>query len=107
MSKVTDCVEGRVPGEADSEKEICVQSFPGECSQSHSLGKQKQQQQRQESSRRAAGPRLMRPFRVGPSYGKEARASHFTLTSCWAQAATRKTAQLRASCLSSIQCNSQ
>lgn len=56
LSKVTDRVEGWIAGEADSEKEICVQSFPGEYSQGHNLGKWKQRQQRQKSSCHAAVP---------------------------------------------------
>jgi len=107
-SKVTDRVEGWIAGEADSEKEICVQSFPGECSQGHNLGKRSSASRGRSQAAMQLFPwELMRPFKVGSNYGKEARAWHLTLTSHWVQAAARKRAQSRASCLSSIKCNSQ
>lgn len=103
MSKVTDCVEGRVPGEADSEKQRV-------CTEFGSAPRVTTWESKSSTSRGRSSAMQLVPDRCGLSELAWATAKrpelHISRWPVTGQAATRKTAQLRASCLSSIQCNS-
>lgn len=76
MFEVTDRVEGRIPGEADSEK-ICVQFSWGVLSGSTEKtweSESSTSRGRSQAVMQLVPCELMRPFRVNSNYGKEARA---------------------------------